>query len=393
VLHSRHLFAYKILHGESLEMVLVESPLWVLHSNTTAPPALDYTSISHLEATAKEKENTDAEKCADSNNATVEKGRRKKAQATSIRNFFANRSAVGRNAIYSVDVCYNNSATAGGQANGIGMETVRFATGGGDGRVRVWNCRGLFANRVNQGAQVKNSSTENKDDNGGHEIGGKRKNYVGGLSHFNVKGGYESGVSIGDMSSSDSEEASSKSPLAAAATNKDDALNEQEPRLLATLHTHEGSVLCTRWSHNGKYLASAGDDAHVLLYTQRSSAMAALVPSSFGDNNATPNIEHWARIRTCRGHGLDVVGLAWAPDDSHLASCSLDRESPIIIWRVCEVLPGVGGYDVSMARKRGGVGGGLVGGLSGSGLSGSGTSQGQVRLLLPASHFFNRPLH
>ena len=38
-------------------------------------------------------------------------------------------------------------------------------------------------------------------------------------------------------------------------------------------------------------------------------------------------VEHWQRIRECRGHGIDAVGLAWAPDDSHLVSCSLDSRT------------------------------------------------------------------
>jgi len=43
-------------------------------------------------------------------------------------------------------------------------------------------------------------------------------------------------------------------------------------------------------------------------------------------------------MKVCRGHGLDAVGLAWAPDDSHLVSCSLDSQTPIIVWKVTDLL-------------------------------------------------------
>eukprot|EP00957_Ditylum_brightwellii_P042173 3194093-Ditylum_brightwellii.AAC.1 len=39
-------------------------------------------------------------------------------------------------------------------------------------------------------------------------------------------------------------------------------------------------------------------------------------------------VEHWTRIGIHQDHELDVVGLAWAPDDSHLSSYSLDSATP-----------------------------------------------------------------
>ena len=74
-----------------------------------------------------------------------------------------------------------------------------------------------------------------------------------------------------------------------------------------------------RFSSTGKYLASAGDDAVVCIYA----------PDKGG--------HHWSRIKLCRGHTLDVVDLAWAPDDSHLVSCSLDKDAPIIVWKLTDL--------------------------------------------------------
>ena len=119
--------------------------------------------------------------------------------------------------------------------------------------------------------------------------------------------------------------------------------NNDEQRLLCTLSAHTGSsVLCVRWSSRGKYLASAGDDGCVCIYAQSSTTtnlgISGNLVNHHGDNKK--NLEPWSRILLCRGHNLDVVGLAWAPDDSHLASCSLDRETPIIIWKLNDLANG-----------------------------------------------------
>jgi protein HIRA/HIR1 len=137
-------------------------------------------------------------------------------------------------------------------------------------------------------------------------------------------------------------------------------------QLLCTLSSHSGSVLSVRWSSSGTYLASAGDDALVLIYAR--SARPPHPAGGGGGNlvgSAVPDVEHWSRIRICRGHNLDVVGLAWSPDDSHLVSCSLDSAAPICVWRLNLNNSGGGGAvsAASPARfgspsRSGSVGGG-----------------------------------
>ena len=41
-------------------------------------------------------------------------------------------------------------------------------------------------------------------------------------------------------------------------------------------------------------------------------------------------MENWKNCQALRGHVSDVIDIAWAPDDSMLASCSLDNM--VIVW-------------------------------------------------------------
>ena len=42
------------------------------------------------------------------------------------------------------------------------------------------------------------------------------------------------------------------------------------------------------------------------------------------------NIESWRVVHTLRGHGGDVLDLAWAPNDALLATASVDNT--VIVW-------------------------------------------------------------
>jgi len=144
----------------------------------------------------------------------------------------------------------------------IDVSNSNVATGGGDGCIRIWNINKLL------------------DDN---KKGCK----------LNVNG-YESNSSSSNSNNSNA--------------------NEEENQAICTLNSHTGSILCIRFSKDGKMLASGGDDHLVLVY------------SIVGDE--------WVRTHTCRGHGLDVMGICWSPDNEFVSSCSLDKDSPIIVWKI-----------------------------------------------------------
>ena len=56
-----------------------------------------------------------------------------------------------------------------------------------------------------------------------------------------------------------------------------------------------------------RHFSSAGDDAVICVYA----------PSSLG-GNLSDNIEHWQRVKLCRGH-------------------TFDSESPIIVWKLSDL--------------------------------------------------------
>ena len=151
---------------------------------------------------------------------------------------------------------------------------------------------------------------------------------------------------------------------------------QKQQKLLSTITSHEGSVLSLRFSPSGRYLATAGDDSYVNIYVRSnkpSLAKGNLVGvNADGESSSSPtteDVEHWDRIAICRGHALDVVGLAWAPDDSHLVSCSLDSVHPVIVWRLFDVLL----MDNTSQDTIGGAGGSsMMGGMGGGGFGGGG---------------------
>ena len=88
---------------------------------------------------------------------------------------------------------------------------------------------------------------------------------------------------------------------------------------------HLGCVNVVRWSNDGRFLASGGDDKLIMIW-QKSAFSGG---SIFGGGGKT-HIEHWRIHQTLRGHNGDVLDLAWGPGDVVLGTASVDNN--IIIW-------------------------------------------------------------
>uniref|UniRef100_A0A8C1BHV6 Protein HIRA n=1 Tax=Cyprinus carpio carpio TaxID=630221 RepID=A0A8C1BHV6_CYPCA len=108
---------------------------------------------------------------------------------------------------------------------------------------------------------------------------------------------------------------------------EEDEKNENIPKLLCQMDNHLACVNCVRWSNNGLYLASGGDDKLVMVWKRA----AFIGPSTvFGSSSKLANVEQWRCVMILRNHTGDVMDVAWSPHDVWLASCSVDNT--IAIW-------------------------------------------------------------
>ncbi|KAL8130119.1 hypothetical protein V2J09_019274 [Rumex salicifolius] len=108
---------------------------------------------------------------------------------------------------------------------------------------------------------------------------------------------------------------------------RDFGKDDSTQRLLATLRDHFGSVNCVRWAKHGRYIASGSDDQVILIHERKPGSGT----TEFGSGEP-PDVENWKVVMTLRGHTADVVDLNWSPDDSILASGSLDNT--VHIWNM-----------------------------------------------------------
>lgn len=102
-----------------------------------------------------------------------------------------------------------------------------------------------------------------------------------------------------------------------------DETNAGVPKTLCEMSNHLGCVNCVRWSLDGKWLASGGDDAIVMIWQIK---YQGVVRSTLGGTSH----EQWGCLHMLRGHCGDVLDLSWSPDQKCLASCSVDNT--IVIW-------------------------------------------------------------
>lgn len=77
----------------------------------------------------------------------------------------------------------------------------------------------------------------------------------------------------------------------------DAEFNKSIPKMLCRLENHLACVNCVRWSMNGWYLASGGDDKVVMIWKKGKGPSAV-----FGNSGITKTTENWRCVTTLRGH-------------------------------------------------------------------------------------------
>ncbi|KAH8868730.1 Chromatin assembly factor 1 subunit B [Schistosoma japonicum] len=123
-------------------------------------------------------------------------------------------------------------------------------------------------------------------------------------------------------------------------TQKSDFKQLEHLTYLASLKRHEKPVNVVRWSPSGDYLASAGDDLFIILWSYQTGINGVITsvdnPSSLkdedDDDNAAMNSEIWIPCRSLRRHLEDIYDVCWSPDERALISGSVDHS--IIIWHL-----------------------------------------------------------
>ena len=98
--------------------------------------------------------------------------------------------------------------------------------------------------------------------------------------------------------------------------------DENVVRVLCQMDNHLACVNSVRWSQNGKFLASAGDDKVIIVWTL---GARYATTNGFGGNS-----EQYRAVSTLRSHSGDILDLSWSPNDNWLASCSVDNT--VVIW-------------------------------------------------------------
>ncbi|CAH8603514.1 unnamed protein product [Schistosoma rodhaini] len=108
---------------------------------------------------------------------------------------------------------------------------------------------------------------------------------------------------------------------------------------LFQMDSHQACVNCVRWSPSGRWLASAGMDKVIMLWSKTAGTSRPV--QVFGSKEPTKFTEHWRCVSTLRGHSGDIIDLSWSHDGSRLASTSVDNS--VIVW--CrQKLPNGSGY-------------------------------------------------
>ncbi|KAI7862254.1 WD40-repeat-containing domain protein [Spinellus fusiger] len=98
---------------------------------------------------------------------------------------------------------------------------------------------------------------------------------------------------------------------------------------LCELKRHSSPVNVVRFSPTGDYLASAGDDACVIVWR-----LATHKDSAFGSVHSEYEKETWTVVHMFYGHTKEIYDLAWSPCGQYFMTASIDNTARV--WSIAE---------------------------------------------------------
>lgn len=101
---------------------------------------------------------------------------------------------------------------------------------------------------------------------------------------------------------------------------------------LSNLVRHTKAVNVVRFSPNGEFLASGGDDAAIFLWKLNDNKEPEQTLVFQEEEDAQLNKESWSVVKTLRGHIEDVYDICWAQDGNSMVSGSVDNTA--IMWDI-----------------------------------------------------------
>ncbi|EKM78315.1 hypothetical protein AGABI1DRAFT_107530 [Agaricus bisporus var. burnettii JB137-S8] len=103
------------------------------------------------------------------------------------------------------------------------------------------------------------------------------------------------------------------------------------PRIeyLSTLSRHSAAVNVVRFSPNGEFIASAGDDGMVIIWAQSANPVTGAYGSDIPPDEAQMEKEFWKPRTTFRCTTMQVYDLAWSPTGEYIIAGSTDNTARI----------------------------------------------------------------
>ncbi|TFK52882.1 WD40 repeat-like protein [Heliocybe sulcata] len=121
------------------------------------------------------------------------------------------------------------------------------------------------------------------------------------------------------------------SVVESASTSATDTPTPRPPRIeyLATLSRHSAAVNVVRWSPNGEFIASAGDDGMIIIWAPTTSPHGITYGSDLTPEDLQYEKEFWKPRTTFRCTTMQVYDLAWSPTGEYIIAGSTDNAARI----------------------------------------------------------------